>query len=450
MSGSQGIPARRMTVAPMEPGVRAARERVGLTQEQVAEQANMSIHTFRRWDRGRHRPGSPEQMQLLAMILQTSIEVLWPPRSNPQVARASATERARARDAVILPGEADVGQPSSNPTDSDPVAWPAAPGDERTTQESPASLGRKDVERIAPAEPRVAVLQSDDRKGRSDQPATPPGRPRGLAGDLGYDAWDETPDVAIPASAPPAEVGVRTLNGARPPTRLSWRRTVTALTVAGALGVGAMVAASAVGDRQAGAVRAAVVTEKLSPKQQAQQRAAAARSQSVAQMQAAGQRGDYDAAIVLARRLDDQVALAGYREAAAKVLVGRAWKAARRGDLLLARSRLDRAQERYETAPGAGEVRARIRRIEQQRAARVKQRHLEARRAATVAAQRASAHAAAVSGPSSTESPSAPAVTSQQSAPAPSAPARSSSSSSGGSGGGGGKDPEKAVDPGLF
>jgi len=69
----------------MEPGVRAARKRLGLTQEQAAEMLSVSLNTFRNWDRGANAPRGAARMQHISERLQTPIDVLWPPEDDPHV-----------------------------------------------------------------------------------------------------------------------------------------------------------------------------------------------------------------------------------------------------------------------------------------------------------------------------------------------------------------------------
>ncbi len=239
---------------------------------------------------------------------------------------------------------------------------------------------------------------------------------------------------------------------ARRPAGWRLRRVLAVAGVAVLIGGAGMVAASALGERAADAGPSTTQAAAEQAAQRERERVEA-RARDIATMRAAADRGDYDAAIVQARQLDDPAAASGYREAAARVLVGRAEKAARRGDLSLARSRLRAAKRRYGSAPGASAVEARVRRIERQRKERAKRERAAARRAAALAVQRQAAANAARASESPAAATPAPLT---PSAPQPSAPAPSSSSSSqsssSGSGGGSGrkKDPEEAVDPGLF
>lgn len=456
MSDRQERPPSPHPSAPLEPGVRAARKRLGLTQRQAAERMNASIDSFRRWDRGKGQPGDAGRMQMVAIALETPMEVLWPPSSNPQVARALEAEKQRAAERTQAREprpEVPVEQGAIEPSETAPQYGAAPQGaasleEAKDEAEEPSDLASQRefaASLSGPAEPRAsAPPHVVPRKRQTErQPAGRVTAAVAPAAAPSYDEWDASPEPSAPASERSPNPGVRTLARARPAARLTWRRVVAAVSVAGVLGVSAMVAASAVESRQADAERTAATT---TPKVQAKRKAAAARHQSETRMLVAEKRGDFDAAIVVARQLDDQAALLRYHEAAAKVLVRRAEQAARRGDLSLARSRLKRAQDRYETAPGAEVVQARIRQIEQQRTARAKKRRADARRAAAEQQKRAA------------DSSPEPATSSQETVPAPqaskpsssSSSTSSSSSSSAAAGGGSGKDSESTVDPGIF
>lgn len=106
-------------------GVRAARLRLGLSQRQVAERMQVHVDTYQHWDKGRNRPSDPAMLQLLSMVLETPLDVLYPPEANPRVARAL----------LNLERSEDVGsggrQPGDEITDAadhvpDPVAEPVA------------------------------------------------------------------------------------------------------------------------------------------------------------------------------------------------------------------------------------------------------------------------------------------------------------------------------------
>ncbi len=458
--------------------MRAARERAGLTQEQVAERVNVSIHTLRRWDQGRNRPSRPEQMQLLAAVLGTRIGVIWPATDDPLVAEALRLEEQRGVSPVRGPSRAEV------------------PGDLAIPRTDGANEVRARRLKKAPVVPKVdgepQRVGSGPEDGLAGEDASPGGRawrPAADVGDEGTQSGDERgstgglppwpaedPDdetlsdgrpvasepvasgYPVPEKLPerrsadngPASGGV-TLLPSRPSASWRLKRAILAIGAAAVIGGVGVIAASALGERAADADPPAHAAEQAAQRERA---VAAARARDVATMRAAADRGDYDAAIVQARQLDDAAAVAAYRESAAGVLVGRADKAARRGDLSLARSRLRAAKRRYESAPGADAVQKRIRRIERQRKERAQRQRAAARRAAAAAAlaaqQRAAANAASARDQTVTNAP----APSTSSAPQPSTAAPSSSSSSKGSGSGGGsgktKDPEEAVDPGLF
>lgn len=108
-------------------GVRAARERLGLTQRQVAERMQVPLDTFQNWDRDENRPSDPADLQLLAFVLETPLDVLYPPDKNPRVARvlrehlpttvapvvdAEKVEALVAADAVAPPPDEPIGSPA--------------------------------------------------------------------------------------------------------------------------------------------------------------------------------------------------------------------------------------------------------------------------------------------------------------------------------------------------
>jgi transcriptional regulator with XRE-family HTH domain len=101
------------TLAPSaKSGVRAARERARLTQVQVADELNVPLDTYRRWDRGITRPRQPEQLQHLAEILGTTLDQLYPPDNDPHVHAA----RARRAHAIPAPTPAPVAASRSDPS----------------------------------------------------------------------------------------------------------------------------------------------------------------------------------------------------------------------------------------------------------------------------------------------------------------------------------------------
>lgn len=465
--------------------MRAARERAGLTQEQVAERLNVSIHTFRRWDQGRNRPSSPEQMQLLAAALGAPIGVIWPATDDPLAAEALRLEEQRGVSPVRGPAR---GPASADPAISDADAaneihvWrseklSAASEDDRAPDALASEVDAGAMsESVSPVEGAPLPVGEAKVRGAADEKASeaadglPPWPGDEPDVELLSDQRAADPEVREPArperlgaerspaaNGQPARAvgeGAATMLAARRRSGSRLRRVLTAVAAAAVIGGAGMVAASALGERAADADPSTTETAAAQALQREQERVEA-RARDVATMRAVADRGDYDAAIGQARQLDDPAAVSGYREAAARVLVGRAEKAARRGDLSLARSRLGAAKRRYGTAPGSSAVEARVRRIERQRKERAKRKRAAARRAAAaLAAQRqAAANAARASEPPATTT-HVPSMSSapQSSAPAPSSQSSSSSSSSPGSGGGGGrkKEPEEAVDPGLF
>jgi transcriptional regulator with XRE-family HTH domain len=70
--------------------VRIARELKGLTQAQLAERVGRHIETVKAWDQGRHKPGSPEDAQQLADVLERPLEWLFPPEEHLYVRDARA------------------------------------------------------------------------------------------------------------------------------------------------------------------------------------------------------------------------------------------------------------------------------------------------------------------------------------------------------------------------
>lgn len=442
-------PSSRTDFASLEPGVRAARDRLKLTQEQVAARMNMSIHTFRRWDQGKNRPARLEEMQLLALILETPIEVLWPAERDPLVAEALRLERQRAEPP---PEQRPTGPVLPDATNGDTEirvrrlekAHVGAPRDARETR--PVNLA-PDAEHREPAgSPGDLPPWPDelDDAVQDDGPSVdagaglglrePSGRVRGAAG-------TRVPQQERAVAGPG---GATTLHEARPASGRRVGRVIVALGAALTLGGLGAIAASALGER-AGDVDPPV---QATPEQSAEREQIETRARDVAAMRAAAERGDYDAAIVQARRVGDAAAASTYRASAGRVLVGRADKAARRGDLPLARSRLRATRERYGSVPGAAAVQARVRHIERQREERAQRQRAAARRAAAAAAaQRAAANPVRSSAPSSSSTAS-PATS--DTAPSSTGSSGPSSSSSAKRSGGEAKNTEKTVDPGLF
>jgi transcriptional regulator with XRE-family HTH domain len=433
-----------------------------LTQEQVAERLNVSIHTFRRWDRDRNRPSGPQQMQLLAAVLGTRIGVIWPATDDPLVVEALRIERRRttperATAAADRADEAAVSEVQVRRWRPASIVTEAAGARERLSPDPVPSVER-DI-----AADDAETSGSDDCPDR-DAPGGLPPWPVDFEGEASSDEpgsaveFSECEPDAPRAPAPPMKLpprgggeGVVTLRAVRSGAGRQAMRGVVAIGAAFLVGVAGMAAASALGERSGETER---VTQPAAAADVDRARVAV-RARDVASMRAAASRGDYDAAIRQARQLQDAAAVASYRGDAARVLVGRADKAARRGDLPLARARLRTAKERYGTAPGSAAVQARVRRIERQRKERARRAREAARRAAAAAAQPAAATAERASGPSepSVPAPSASGA-SQSSAPSPSGGSSSSgaaaSSSAAKGSGSRKKDPERAVDPGVY
>lgn len=170
-------------------------------------------------------------------------------------------------------------------------------------------------------------------------------------------------------------------------------------------------------------------------------------------------RGDYDAAITAATRLNDTSEVAELRSAAGDVFARRARQAAERGDLPLATSRLDKGEKRYGKLPALDAVRRRIDAIKDARQKRAAERKRAAKkraaaRARAAAATRRRTPSQAATPPSSSGSqatPSSPAPSSPSQSPSPSpSPAPSSGGSSGGSKSGGGSSSGGSAGPGEF
>jgi transcriptional regulator with XRE-family HTH domain len=451
-------PSSRNDSAKLEPGVRAARERVRpkLTQEQVAERMNVSIHTYRPWDQGKRRPARLEQVQLLAFIVEAPIDVIWPATDDPLVAEALRLERERgvlprpepprqsgsaSRPDVAEPGEILVRRLEKAPVGS---------SGQHERASAAASANDHGIEERGPADDPGGLppWPDEDELAEEEQRPTDSG-PASTAQEMQVrEAHESSIRASTVQRATVDHSGATTLHAERPAAGRQVKRVVVALGAALAIGSVGTVVASALGERPADADPSSQTV----PAEAVERERAEVRAREVATMRAAADRGDYDAAIVQARQLNDPAAEARYRESAARVLVGRAEKAARRGDLSLARSRLRAAKERYDTASGAAAVQARVRRIERQRRERAQRQRAESRRTAAAASaehQRAAADAARANEASASDAPAPSTSSAAQSSTA--APSSSSSKDSGSGGGSGGKkDPEQAVDPGLF
>lgn len=331
----------------MRPGVRAARERLGLTQEQAAELLNVSIYTFRKWDRDDHRPSRPELLQQISAVLETPISVLWPPRHSLPAAIRSMP---RAIDPQLRVNPAGMPQ---HAVDDDALARASA------------------VER--------------ESEGMPPRPASPDGNrddERGLGGDsdeiprAGLPAWP-APEVATwepptaPAAAPtagpvaPATEPVVTLRAesASRSRRRAKAPVAVSLVCVLALAVAGLVAVLA--DRGAEQGQQAIPTTRAGKPHGAGTEGQQLR----AQMVAAADRRDFDFAIAVARTLGDAAAVASYKRNAAVTLVRRAATAAEAGKLSTARRLLGQARERYGSAPGAAAVNDSIRGAERKRVA---------------------------------------------------------------------------------
>lgn len=378
-------------LAPLEPGLRAARKRRGLSQEATAALVNASLSSYRRWDRG-GSPQDPAMAQALAEALDTPIDVLWPPDANPHVDHALRTLREqRAHEAA----EAELPAAAASPP---PDLW---------IDEPPASRPVPDHREL------LRTLEGQD-----DLPADTPRPSR------------RRRRLLVPATA--ASIAVVAVAG-------------TAIATTGADDDPVRQVTPVV---QAGPTAA--------QRERATQRAALAEAKD---------RGDYDTAITVAGRLNDTASVDEMRSAAGDVMARRARQAAERGDLPLATSRLDRAEDRYGDSRAIAAVRRRIDQITDAR----KKRAADRKRAAKKRAQARARAAAAVrrsSTPQNAPAPS-PSGSTSRSTPAPANPAPSPSpapapspggsggrsgggSSSGGGSKGGGSSSGGAVDPGLY
>lgn len=414
---------------------------------------NVSIHTYRPWDQGKRRPARLEQVQLLAFIVEAPIDVIWPATDDPLVAEALRLERQRdvplrRSGSASPPHVAEPGEILVRRLEKAPV------GSSGQAERALTAVSENDpgVEERGPADDSGGLPPWPDEDELAEEPPseqlpTDSGPVSTAQETQAREAHESPIRASLVQRAAVDHSGATTLHAERPAPGRQVKRVVVALGVALAIGGVGMVLAGALGERSADADPSSQTV----PAQALKRERAEARAREVATMRTAADRGDYDTAIAQARQLDDVAAESGYRESAARVLVGRAEKAARRGDLPLARSRLRAAKERYGTAPGSAAVQARVRRIERQRKERAQRQRAESRRAAAVLAaqQRSAANAARASESPVSRTP-APSTSSapQSSTPAPSSSSSTDSGSGGGSGGK--KDPEQAVDPGLF
>lgn len=112
----------------LQPGVRAARERLGLSQRQVAERMGVVLGTYCRWDRNETKPREPEKVLLLAEVLKTPPEILFPPDDNPHVAHTRASWRtAEASAAAPEPLFGDESSPGPEVATDVPSVYGGAP-----------------------------------------------------------------------------------------------------------------------------------------------------------------------------------------------------------------------------------------------------------------------------------------------------------------------------------
>lgn len=76
--------ASRATVALSADDVREIRERVGLTQEELAQLVQVSVATLRNWEQGRRQPTGPARALLVALRNDTRavIKALRPIRGR--------------------------------------------------------------------------------------------------------------------------------------------------------------------------------------------------------------------------------------------------------------------------------------------------------------------------------------------------------------------------------
>lgn len=391
------------------PGVRAARLRLPgpPTQEAIAARMNVSLHTYRRWDQGRNKPQTPELMQLLCTVLESPLEVIWPPEANPQVAVALQGERDRAAERTPTP-------PNPDPSDPQPVTVDPEPDVDPDPVLSPDAGEDEEPWRIPPALP-----------------------------------WDSNPEVRITdlrlvgGAIPEVQDVLNVIDGHREDRRRRRPRPVVAiLTVGAALTIGVTLTIAGANDHDA------IPTSASAPAVSHQRQVQAQEQREVTAMRQAAADRDYDTAIQLAGKHGDTASQARYRQAAAAVLVRRARQAAHRGDLSLARTRLHRAQTRYDATPGGTKVQAQITRIAQQRAARTKRRNMARRHTPTPARSTAVA-ATPPAAAASTSAQTSPTLTVATPPPAPT-PRSSSTSTPSSRGSGGSRDRNSTVDPGLF
>ncbi|CAB4892188.1 unannotated protein [freshwater metagenome] len=342
--------------------------------------------------------------QALAAATRTPIQVLWPPASDPAV--------ATALDAVRLQQDIE----------------DAKARDGKRHQDAAARLSK-------PIEAAWAAPEAS---------APPP-----TFGETSRSSYGLHRQI---------EATNREAVGSRRPGRRRRVLIPAAASIAVAVAAGTAIATTS-GDEPP--VRQATPVVQAGPTAAERQRAA----QQATLVEAKG-RGDYDAAITAATSLNDTATVAELRTAAGGIFARRARQAADRGDLPLAASRLDRAEDRYGDSPAIDGVRRRIEQIKDARQKRAAERKRAAKKRAAARARAAAAarraapapSSPAPSGSSASPVPSSPAPSSPTPSPRPS-PAPSTGGSGGGSGGGsssgggskgGGSSSGGAVDPGLY
>lgn len=370
--------------------MRAARQRMGLTQDQAADLIGVNRGTFKAWDRGR-RPRDPELLQVISEAFQTPIPVLWPTDENP-----IAAESLRALRDLQAAKAADQ----------------AAHGQTEAILESVASKQDAATGAWAPEQPVEA--------------APPPSlgtTPYGLHRQIEA-TFDGRDDVA-PGTTPPA----------RRRRQLLIPAVVSALAVAAA---GTAIAAAGGEDTP---TRPAAPVAQTGPTAAERERAAQRAS-----LQQATERGDYDQAISIAARLNDTAATTDLRQTAAGILARRARSAAIRGDLPLATSRLDKAENRYGRVPEIEAVRRRIEAIKNARKKRAAARKRAATRRAAARARAAGVAAAQQQPPPKPDASPSPQLSSPTPTPASPTPAPSTGGGNS-SGGGSGSGSKPADDP---
>lgn len=414
----------------LEPGVRAARVRAGLTQREVADRLQVPIDTFRRWDRGTSRPRSPQRQRHLAGVLGASLEMLFPTDADPHVAAAMRTLESSPPTGREV-GERDAGEISDLAAASCArlrVETDAPDGRFGGSDDRRSTLGVAEPTTFDGAAPRglrpVARVDADvDPVGRttadSEAQSDAARNRRSDGGTLAPEAAEPRPvDGARPVE------GVRTVDGfvgdrrrrgglAVPARARRVRATFGAAAVVLVVGLGVVLAPP--GGEPA--------TE---PVDHARRTAGdGARAVQARRIDVAQQRGDFDLVMSLASASGDRASYDGARRAAADLLLDRAGDALKVGRLRTARRLVERVERRY----GDPRPSRRASLTDRIAAARKAARAAERRRARAAQRERRSTPAAATSASSGT---STPAATTETPAASSSSSGSSSSSSSGG------------------